>query len=1055
MKAPLLYSGMASFLQFITTPTVDCPGTLMMLQFGKRRYLIGNFVEGTERIRTELNVTRKTVEEVFITGPARWNNLAGLVNVLMTMAERKTVAINYPSGKNYRPKLSTLEDHPRSMQIFGPPNTSHFLASLRRFVFKRNLPLDIVEVHEDGHGDIHEPIWKDQYLEVWAMAIPATKNHSDSKQRKHGICEADVPGSLKRKHAEMDESQKSVNSTGNFKSPGLRSAKAVVKDMFNSNWKPNAYNELHIKEVEMPARIFVRNPETKAIEPYLGPYPGGEHSLPDINVLVRKQWPASASTKLPPPLPSDDAISYFIKSRNQRGKFQVDIADNLGLEKAERGLLVRGHDVITKNGNKVTPDMVLGKSIQGGGVAVIDLPTVQYIDALINRGEFKDSNIMKGIGAFIWILGSGVSSDTRLKRFIKEMNGYEHIVSSSDCCPNRLIMSSVSAATAKYSQMDSQRFKLPYYDNIQIPQRSLLVPNPPKADDCLIDGAIPAKIGLRLQIDPKVSIQDDFVHPPLDLQRVLQIRPNEASDLGGNVRKAIEEDVEAIRSWREDVPSPDAEIITLGTGSATPAKYRNVSATLIRVPGYGSYLLDCGEGTLGSLQRMYVPDELSEILKDLRMIWISHQHVDHHHGLIPLIAAWNRITKGNLVGSNSSSNAITEAEELIPVLRSEENRLAIIADEFFLNFLKEYAKFEDYGLSRTMPVTMHHANFTINRPTMLRWEDTRIPVAKYEQLFGFSDIEAIPVEHCRGARALVLTFPTGFKVAFSGDCRPSRSFAMMGQGATVLIHEATFAHNRTADAVKKRHSTTSEALQVGASMKAKAVVLTHFSQRYSRLPIMEDTEDMKEVETLPAAVDNALMKDNIAGNIAKDKNVIEAGAAISPEGGEDEDGIEMRDDDNEIINEICEVDNDDDGDNVVEEDQEIWNEEDEVDEGNEENPDAEIAVDPADGTTIRETNTATYKPPRTDPSSNSRPFTPMEKRRGKSRPQIPRFHRPAGMKVCVAFDYMRVKVGDIVEMEKYTPALEQLAEITSRTYGVTPLQTGPLNIQKTAKAEGK
>jgi ribonuclease Z len=41
-------------------------------------------------------------------------------------------------------------------------------------------------------------------------------------------------------------------------------------------------------------------------------------------------------------------------------------------------------------------------------------------------------------------------------------------------------------------------------------------------------------------------------------------------------------------------------------------------------------------------------------------------------------------------------------------------------------------------------------------------------------------------------------------------------------------------------------------------------------------------------------------------------------------------------------------------------------------------------------------------------------------------PEAVRFKLRSDMKVCVAFDYMRVKVGDIGVMEKFTPALLKL-----------------------------
>ena len=94
--------------------------------------------------------------------------------------------------------------------------------------------------------------------------------------------------------------------------------------------------------------------------------------------------------------------------------------------------------------------------------------------------------------------------------------------------------------------------------------------------------------------------------------------------------------------WASTMPegASEAEIVTLGTGSALPSKYRNVSATLLRVPGWGSMLFDAGENTLGQLKRVFPADELKEVLRELRVIWISHMHADHHLGTVSVIRAW-------------------------------------------------------------------------------------------------------------------------------------------------------------------------------------------------------------------------------------------------------------------------------------------------------------------------------------------------------------------------------------------------------------------------------
>jgi len=93
-------------------------------------------------------------------------------------------------------------------------------------------------------------------------------------------------------------------------------------------------------------------------------------------------------------------------------------------------------------------------------------------------------------------------------------------------------------------------------------------------------------------------------------------------------------------------------------------------------------------------------------------------------------------------------------------------------------------------------------------------------------------LRSVAVEHCRFSYAAVIDLYSGFKIVYSGDCRPSQSIITAGAGCDLLIHEATFDDSMGADALSKRHCTTSEAVGVGTSMRAKHCVLTHFSQRY-------------------------------------------------------------------------------------------------------------------------------------------------------------------------------------------------------------------------------
>ena len=102
---------------------------------------------------------------------------------------------------------------------------------------------------------------------------------------------------------------------------------------------------------------------------------------------------------------------------------------------------------------------------------------------------------------------------------------------------------------------------------------------------------------------------------------------------------------------------------------------------------------------------------------------------------------------------------------------------------------------------------------------------------------GLASVRAVPVNHCHDAFGLVMLHTDGWKLVYSGDTRPCRALQEAGKACTLLIHEATFEPELIEHAKAKRHSTTEEALQVALAMGAYRVILTHFSQRYSKTPV--------------------------------------------------------------------------------------------------------------------------------------------------------------------------------------------------------------------------
>lgn len=256
-------------------------------------------------------------------------------------------------------------------------------------------------------------------------------------------------------------------------------------------------------------------------------------------------------------------------------------------------------------------------------------------------------------------------------------------------------------------------------------------------------------------------------------------------------------------------------------------------------------LFDVGEGTASQLFQLVNGniERYDEYLLRIRVIWISHHHADHTTGLPMLLEQIHRAQMRQRKKLSKSSRCSDYSEEFCPgappslpslitkydVRRNrhnapspgfEVNKIMLIASEQLLQFyeyaaaaagLEELLTYNSIsnslyaGLTREM---RHATNFAVKR------------------------LQSVPVQHCQSAFGVVLELMGGQKIVFSGDCRPSQSLVKCGMNCDLLIHEATFTDERVDHAMKKRHSTFSEAVDIGRRMGAKHIILTHFSQRY-------------------------------------------------------------------------------------------------------------------------------------------------------------------------------------------------------------------------------
>ena len=246
------------------------------------------------------------------------------------------------------------------------------------------------------------------------------------------------------------------------------------------------------------------------------------------------------------------------------------------------------------------------------------------------------------------------------------------------------------------------------------------------------------------------------------------------------------------------------------------------------------------KGTFQQLSRNVGISQAHNVLRNLRLVYVSHLHADHHLGLLTLLLERREIFKAE--------------DEDLPVLY-------IAAPSRISYFLTSYHREFEPCLAGVRLVKneqlVHHAPGTGAEDTLgagKRRPFSPLPKEDKDEMLphcGLLDLATCRAHHCAGSFcvSLVMADESNFEIVYSGDTRPTAEIVTLGKRrgeedpTDLLIHEATMGHDLREDAVAKRHSTFTEALEVAKEMGARFTVLTHFSQRYSkvRLPFFKKT----------------------------------------------------------------------------------------------------------------------------------------------------------------------------------------------------------------------
>jgi len=275
----------------------------------------------------------------------------------------------------------------------------------------------------------------------------------------------------------------------------------------------------------------------------------------------------------------------------------------------------------------------------------------------------------------------------------------------------------------------------------------------------------------------------------------------------------------------------------LGTAASVPTAARGTSATLI-ARGGRRLLIDCGEGT----QRQLLRSGLG--LVDVDAIFLTHLHADHYLGLPGLLKTYGlrgRERPLPIVGPRGLGDLLGR---LRPVVGRTAFPLEVEHTDGGTVWEDEAVRVEAFPTRHSVP-SVGFALIEEPRPGAFDVETARSLGVPEGPLFGVLQ-RGGEVDLADGGRvrAEQVTGPAraGRRVVVAGDTEPCDTTAIVADGASVLVHEATFQDAERERARDTSHSTAAEAGALARRAGVDLLVLTHLSPRCAPSELRREAE---------------------------------------------------------------------------------------------------------------------------------------------------------------------------------------------------------------------
>ncbi|OMJ24357.1 Ribonuclease Z [Smittium culicis] len=823
------FSKMKWFVQVINTPTDSGSVPTLLVHLEKARYLF-NCGEGTQRLFNENTVKISKLKTIFSTQNS-WSHIGGLPGLLLTLGSIGVTNLN----------------------VYGPKNIDKTLDATRHFTQQAAVSFN------SKIFDSNSPVYSDDSLSVYPILKPSTfdsTNNLDISQFNTNNSSQNLPDYKKK------------DSIASFICVGPEVPKKFdVKKAISLGLKPGP----QFKELVAGKSIIA---------------PNGNEIFPHQVLFDSKPRGAFILVECP----NEDSIPFIISNKNFSQFFDSSKSNN------EKSTDTSDPDSITRSSNEYSDN--------SQEIPKIDDCSIKFIFHSLGPNVLRNASYLNWMQKFPKNVTHIISSNEycgNVNPFVQHSDlslqlgqinpqvfpfpNYNNVpiakLSDIDCIKNGFLPK-VCLAQFNLKMEIEPDFKINTTDVIHYNNY----------DQSLFNFC------RKVMDNPMYKNFFSKLSDPAALQAGSINNPNGANSNCEN---------NSAKTSPENPGKFDFLVSTLGTGSAIPSCKRNVSSNLLYIPSHGFVLLDAGEGTSCQIKRLlgtnssprenrFSNSTYETFLENLKLVHISHNHADHHLGLAQLLEDW--------YAHNFSSGTCSGDEVDMDI---ESKKLFIICPGKFESFLTEISEFLNIGFNKLVIIRAREfiiPNFDLPRTGLaanngienaqsqkqfvhqgpnvfhdqskalvsnqfvhqgqttqydksqyqMRAIETKKKIQQLYDSLGLKSIYTCDVEHYGNCMGISITHKSGFQIIYSGDTRPSVNLVKLayylrvehGQNLTLLLHEATLYDELLEDAIKKRHSTVSEAIGVSLAMRAENSIFTHFSQRHVGIPSFS-AESVKRV----------------------------------------------------------------------------------------------------------------------------------------------------------------------------------------------------------------